>query len=38
MPVNLPFSNFGVTVAVMDSNGNVTIKVDQPSPPVTGKE
>lgn len=30
LPVNLPFSNFGVTVAVLDQYGNLTIKVDQP--------
>lgn len=30
LPVNLPFSTFGVTIAVMDRDGNLTIKVDQP--------
>ena len=34
MPVNIPFSNFGVTVVTMDRDGNVTIKLDQvPSTP-----
>jgi hypothetical protein len=32
MPVSLPFSSFGVTIAIMDSDGNLTIKVDQPTP------
>lgn len=30
LPVNMPFSNFGVTIAVLDRDGNLTIKVDQP--------
>jgi hypothetical protein len=29
MPVNVPFSTFGVTVVVMDRDGNITVKVDQ---------
>lgn len=33
LPVNLPFSKYGITTAAMDGDGNVTIKVDQPSPP-----
>lgn len=32
MPVNLPFPTFGVTIAIMDVNGNITIKTDQPTP------
>lgn len=32
MPVNVPFSTFGVTVVTMDRDGNVTIKVDQVPP------
>lgn len=31
LPVNIPFSIFGVTVVTMDRDGNVTIKVDQVS-------
>lgn len=32
MPVNIPFSLFGITVVTLDGHGNVTIKVDQPYP------
>jgi hypothetical protein len=32
LPVNIPFSNFGITVVTMDQAGNLTIKVDQPFP------
>lgn len=32
LPVNLPFPSFGVTVAVLDRDGNLTIKVDQLQP------
>lgn len=33
MPVNLPVPFMGmVTIAIMDSDGNTTIKVDQPRP------
>lgn len=32
MPVNVPFSTFGVTVVTMDRDGNITIKVDQVQP------
>lgn len=30
LPVNIPFSNFGITVVTMDRDGNTTIKVEQP--------
>jgi hypothetical protein len=33
LAVNMPISNFGVTVAVLDGDGNLTIKIDQPRPP-----
>ena len=33
MPVNIPFSLFGITVVTLDGYGNVSIKVDQPYPP-----
>lgn len=29
LPVNVPFSNFGVTTVTMDRDCNVTIRVDQ---------
>lgn len=29
MPVNIPFSLFGITIVTMDRDGNVTIKLDQ---------
>jgi hypothetical protein len=32
LPVNIPFSNVGITVVTLDGYGNVTIKVDQPYP------
>jgi hypothetical protein len=32
LPVMMPFSSFGVTIAILDSDGNLTIKVDQPKP------
>lgn len=32
LPVNIPFSLFGVTVVTLDGYGNVEIKVDQPHP------
>lgn len=32
LPVNIPFSLFGITVVTMDNHGNVTIKMDQPFP------
>lgn len=32
MPVNVPFSTFGVTIVTMDRDGNITIKVDQTGP------
>lgn len=32
LPVNVPFSNFGITTVTMDRDGNVTIKTDQPYP------
>jgi hypothetical protein len=32
LPVNIPFSNLGVTVVVLDHTGNLTIKVDQVPP------
>lgn len=31
VPVNMPIPNMGVTIATLDTLGNVTIKVDQPS-------
>lgn len=31
MTVTLPFSERGVTVAVMDQDGNLSIKVNQPA-------
>lgn len=33
MPVNIPFSLFGITIVTLDGYGNVSIKVDQPYPP-----
>ena len=30
LPVNVPISTFGVTVVVLDGEGNLTIKTDQP--------
>jgi hypothetical protein len=33
LPVNMPISNFGVTIAILDGDGNLTIKIDQPAPP-----
>jgi hypothetical protein len=35
LPVNLPISNFGVTIAILDGDGNLTIKIDQPRPEAT---
>jgi hypothetical protein len=32
LPVNIPFSNIGITIVTLDGHGNVTIKVDQPFP------
>lgn len=32
LPVNLPISSFGVTIAILDGDGNLTIKIDQPRP------
>ena len=32
MPVNVPFSIFGVTIVTMDRDGNITIKLDQTEP------
>lgn len=32
LPVNIPFSLFGITVVTLDGHGNVEIKVDQPYP------
>lgn len=32
LAVNMPISNFGVTIAVLDGDGNLTIKMDQPRP------
>jgi hypothetical protein len=34
LPVNVPFSTFGVTVVTMDRDGNITIKLDQVIPEV----
>jgi hypothetical protein len=36
LPVNIPFSMFGITVVTLDGHGNVEIKVDQPFPPQPG--
>lgn len=33
LPVNIPFSLFGITVVTLDGHGNVEIKVEQPHPP-----
>lgn len=30
--VSLPVSSFGVTVVIMDSDGNMKVRVDQPTP------
>lgn len=38
LPVNVPFSNFGITKVTMDRDGNVTIKVDQPFPQESASE
>lgn len=35
MPVNVPFSTFGVTIVIMNSKGEITIKVEQPDPALT---
>lgn len=32
LPVNIPFSNIGITVVTLDGYGNVQIKVDEPYP------
>lgn len=32
LPINMPFSNIGITIATLDGYGNVEIKVDQPYP------
>jgi hypothetical protein len=32
LPVNIPFSLFGITIVTLDGYGNVIIKVDQPYP------
>jgi hypothetical protein len=37
MPVNLPFPDYGVTIATLDKDGNVTIKVNQPVPEPVGE-
>jgi hypothetical protein len=41
LPVNIPFSLFGITIVTLDGYGNVIIKVDQPYPapesPAVGK-
>lgn len=33
LPVNIPYPSEGVTVATLDTGGNLTIKVDQPLEP-----
>jgi hypothetical protein len=38
MPVNIPFSLFGVTIVTMNSNGEITIRIEQPDPAVTSHE
>ena len=35
MLVNMPLPSMGVTIAVLDTQGNVTINVDQPLPEKT---
>lgn len=30
--IELPFSEFGLTICVMDSQGNIQIKVEEPIP------
>ncbi len=36
LPVNIPFSLFGITIVTLDGYGNVNIKVDQPYPDPVG--
>lgn len=32
VPVNMQMPQFGVTIATLDKDGNLTVKVDQPVP------